>query len=159
MRNMAPLSPVIHLGADKAIIIGVRPEGIDHMSGKGHPTPSRIFGYVLNSLFFDAIDGDVERLNHINELIKGQKIEKTGVRPVELLWIRPSVDIGRLAEELSSNLPGSIRYLLSGIGDKTEASELISHIMFEKEFTTQLIKIGEADARAMAQTILEFISK
>lgn len=160
LRNLAPISPVIHMGAKKVIIIGVRPKNPQsHPGAEQYPSPSRIFGYMLNSLFFDSIDGDVERILHINDILKSDKILDENIRKIEILWIRPSLDIGLLAEKLSSNLPKSIKYLLSGIGNKSEYAELASHIMFESEYTQKLIALGISDAKAIGEKIKEFILK
>lgn len=158
LRNMAPISPVIHMGAKKVIIIGVRPKNPQlHKGLEQYPSPSRIFGYMLNSLFFDSVDGDVERILHINDILKSDKILNENIRKIEILWIRPSMDIGLLAEKMSSNLPRGIRYLLSGIGNKSEYAELASHILFESEYTQKLISLGISDAKGVAENIKEFI--
>lgn len=160
LRNMAPISPLIHMGAKKIIIIGVRPENPQsHPGAQLYPSPSRIFGYMLNSLFFDSVDGDVERILHINDILKHGTSPHENVKKIEILWIRPSIDIGLLAERLSSNLPKGIKYLLSGIGNKSEYAELASHIMFESEYTQKLISLGFTDTKAIGEKIKEFILK
>jgi NTE family protein len=160
LRNMAPISPVIHMGAKKIIIIGVRPENIQsHPGAQLYPSPSRIFGYMLNSLFFDSVDGDVERILHINDILQRDASPHENVKKIEILWIRPSMDIGLLAEKLSSNLPTGIKYLLSGIGNKSEYAELASHIMFESEYTQKLISLGFEDTKAISEKIKQFILK
>lgn len=160
LRNMAPISPIIHMGAKKVVIIGVRPKiPQTHQGVEQYPSPSRIFGYMLNSLFFDSIDGDVERILHINDILRSDKTLDDNIKKIEILWIRPSLDIGILAEKMSSNLPGSIKYLLSGIGNKSEYAELASHIMFEPEYTQKLISLGISDAKATEEKIKEFILK
>ena len=160
LRNMAPISPVIHMGAKKIIIVGVRPKFPQvHHGAQDYPTPSRIFGFMLNSLFFDSIDGDVERILHVNDLLHEGKSHGENIKKVEVLWIKPSVDIGLMAEKLSSNLPRGIKYLLSGIGNKSEYAELSSHIMFEPEYTQELISLGISDTRAIKDEIKEFIRR
>jgi NTE family protein len=157
LRNMAPISPIIHMGAKKVIIIGVRPKNpLTHMGAEHYPSPSRIFGFMLNSLFFDAVEGDVERILHINDIIKAGKKGDEGIRSVDVLWIRPSLDIGILAEKLSSNLPRGIKYLLSGIGNKSEYAELASHIMFESEYTNKLVDLGISDTKVLRDDIKRF---
>ncbi len=158
LRNMAPISPVIHMGADKVIIIGVRPKNpLVHKGSEHYPSPSRIFGFVLNSLFFDSVDGDVERTIHVNNILNASVNGHENIRKIEILWIRPSLDIGLLAEKLSSRLPKGIKYLLSGIGNESEYAELASHILFESDYTNKLIELGLSDALAQSDDIKKFV--
>lgn len=168
LRNAAPLSPAIHLGADKVLVVSVRrPDKIG--SSVAHPDagtivePSlaRILGVILNALLLDAIDLDVERMSRINstlDFVPEQQRSSLSLRKVDFLWIRPSVDIGALAGDLFSRLPSVIRYLVGGLGSSREASELTSYLLFDPDFCGQLVRYGYEDGMANAIAIKKFLS-
>ncbi len=163
LRNTAPLSPAIHLGADRILVISVRRP--DHLAPPvlGHIEPSlaRVTGVVLNALLMDAVEFDMERLMRINQtvdLIPQATRTKMHLRKLDYLWIRPSQDIGKIAVDLFNKLPAVIRYLVGGLGSKKEASELTSYLLFEPEFCGELVRLGREDAYANREAIEKFLS-
>ena len=162
LRNTAPLSPAIHLGADRLLVIGVRRP--DHLAPPvtAHVEPSlaRVAGVVLNALLMDAIEFDMERLARINatvDLIPQSTRTSMHLRKIEYLWIRPSQDIGELASSLYNKLPNIIRYMVGGLGSRKEASELTSYLLFDPDFCGELVKLGREDAYGNREAIEKFL--
>lgn len=163
LRNTAPLSPAIHLGADRILVISVRRP--DHLAPpvQAHVEPSlaRVAGVVLNALLMDAVEFDMERLARINQtvdLIPQATRSSMQLRKLDYLWIRPSQDIGRIAVDLFHKLPGVIRYLVGGLGSQKEASELTSYLLFEPEFCGELARLGREDALQNRDAIEKFLT-
>lgn len=162
LRNTAPLSPAIHLGADRLIVVGVRKRvgpGDDAAPGPVRPTLARILGVLLNAVFFDAVDFDVERLTSINRMLEVTGMVPAGslVKPIEILTIQPSEDLGLIAREEISNLPRVLRYLLRGLGTPAEASEVISYLSFEATYTSRLIDVGHRDGMDVRAQVEAFL--
>ncbi len=166
LRNVAPISPAIHLGAEKVIILGVK--SVENVKGQlsigeGRPSLGKVLGLMLNSLFFDSIENDVDRLNHINRIVSmakgGLSGEMTGIRPVPLFWVRPSVDIGALASKFLDKLPTQVRYLLGGLGGNGASSDLASYLMFVPEFTKLLIENGYSDVYGQKEKLIAFLNE
>ena len=120
----------------------------------GYPPPVQVAGVLLNAIFLDLLDEDSLRLSRINELLAGMEPEaRQGMRPIRLLTIRPSVDLGRLAGKFEPQLPRAIRYMTRGLGTKhTETPDFLSLIMFQTDYLSELMRVGEAD-RKRGETI------
>ena len=168
MRQIAPISPALHLGAEKVMVIGNRMEHVDELariSEHQEPTIGQIAGHALDSIFLDSLEADIERLERINRTVgmipEKQRIKHDiGLRHVGVLVISPSQDIGKLAEEYTHELPRSIRFLLRGIGGtKRSNSNLVSYLLFEKAYCRRLIDLGFHDAQAKKTEILEFLGE
>jgi len=164
MRQEAPVSPALHLGADRVLVIGVRQDVPTPQRAEAeYPTLARIAGHVLNSIFLDALEADVERLQRINKtisLIPESNLREgaTLLRPVDVLVISPSADLEQIATKYAYALPRPIHYLFRGLGAlKRGGSNLISYLLFEKEYTRALIGLGYADAMVRKKEILEFL--
>jgi NTE family protein len=165
VRNLAPLGPALYLGAQEVLVIGVRmgnevvaPRTQQTFSST--PSVARVANVILNSVLLDGIEVDVERLQRINEFLRRvptQHQANLNFRPVNALMISPSRDIGKIAAQMSSQLPRVIRYLLKGLGPLSEASEIISYLLFEKEFVMSLIEMGYEDALNQKKDILRFL--
>ena len=166
MRQMFPLSSALHLGADKLLVIGVRYSGDKESmreDGKEYPSMAQIAGHVMNSIFLDSLETDLERLQRINHtisLIPDKRFEEGGVtlRQVESMCINPTEDLERIANQHAKQLPRAVQFLLRGIGAaKQDGSSLISYLLFEKPYCRELISLGYADAMQRKEEIKEFM--
>jgi len=163
MRLTAPLAPAVHLGAQRILAISTRhvPDMAEtrmHVL-KGYPPPAQIFGDVMSAIFLDQFDGDALRLERINQLLENAPPEKRGnLRPVKLLLLRPSRDLGRLANDHEPRLPRTFRFLTRGLGtQQTRSNDLISLVMFQPDYLKRLLELGEQDAEERAGEIEKFL--
>ncbi len=159
IRLAAPLSPALHLGADRILAISTRyarsAEEAEDRVREGYPVPAQIAGSLLNAVFLDAIDRDARMMEQINDLIRLVEPDlREGLRPVEVLVMRPSVDLGRLAGEYEARLPGTFRHLTRGLGTRqTSSPDFLSLLMFQPDYLKRLIEIGERDAEEQMDEI------
>ncbi len=168
MRQAAPLSPAIHLGADRLLVIGVRnedpnilpPDTID----PGHPSFGQIIGYVLDTLFMDALYTDVERLRRINSLlteVNENRFSKSSssLRPIDISIIVPSEDIRAIATRYIKRFPRTVRNLLRILGAKNDSSnQLISYLMFDGMYCQELIELGYHDGMQNVQVLDRYLA-
>lgn len=163
VRLATPLAPALRLGAQRILAISprYRPSPGEAQVHKiaGYPPPAQIIGELLNAIFLDVLDQDIERLVDMNRLaIKLPPEEREGFRPVSIRCIRPSVDLGELATHYEPRLPKAFRYLTRSLGTReSESSDLLSFLMFQPDFLQRLIEIGEADATARIEDVRELI--
>jgi NTE family protein len=163
LRMTAPLSPALHLGANKILAVSTRYQRsqaeADRPDVVGYPPPAQILGVMYNAIFLDLIDQDVLRLERMNRLLaRLPPDERDGMRLVDILVIRPSQDLGRLAREYEPRLPTMFRWLTRGLGTRqTSSSDLLSLLMFQEDYIARLIELGEADGEARASEIADFI--
>lgn len=162
IRLSAPLAPAIHLGADRVMAISTlykrsRAEA-DTPTIEGYPPTAQIVGILMNSIFQDTLDQDAHNLQRVNDLVEDlSRFKKASVRQVDLLQIRPSVDLGRLAGNYETQLPGTVRFLTSGLGtNETQSPDWLSVLLFEEQFIQQLIEVGYEDARHQRTRIAKF---
>ncbi|MDH4134654.1 MAG: patatin-like phospholipase family protein [Gammaproteobacteria bacterium] len=172
MRQIAPISPALHLGAERVLIIGVRQEANGAPAREGgsaeYPTLAQIGGHVLSSIFLDALEADLERLRRINETIRliapEQRSSEAGrtamLHPVEPLLIAPSQNIAEIAARHRQHFPRGVQLLLRSLGAwKRSGGDLLSYILFEKPYTRELIELGEHDALQRRTEIEAFFGK
>ena len=163
IRLSAPLSPALHLGAQRILAISTSHRKTfaeaDQPTSSGYPPPAQIFGQLANSVFLDVIDQDALRLERSNRFLARMPVhEREGFRVVDLLVVRPSQDLGRLAGEHEAQLPRAFRFLTRGWGTReTSSPDLLSLLMFEPTYLRRLIEIGEADAEARFDEILALV--
>lgn len=160
IHQLSPLSPAIHLGANKILIIGVEEAKQDKYYGESefHPNAATITGHLLDTIFTDSLNADVERMQRINSTLNHTSEDKTGLKKVESLLINPSRCFNKIAAQHYNSMPSAIRFLLRLIGiTKKSESALISYLMFEKPFTQELIKLGFEDGIDQIDDIMAFL--
>jgi len=168
MRQATPLSPAIHLGADRILVIGVRDEtadpGADPDDPQAFPSFTQIAGYMLDTLFMDGLYSDLERMTHVNQLIDAVAPEHRAgalrrMRPIDTMVVVPSKDLRVIAHEHRKAMPLAVRALLRGIGGKNPSeNRLLSFLLFEQEYTRKLIQLGYEDAMQVKDHLLDFIT-
>ncbi|MSO52985.1 MAG: patatin [Acidobacterium sp.] len=165
IRLTAPLSPAIHLGAKKILAVSTRyastSKEADRPQIVGYPPPAQVAGVLFNAIFLDQLDGDALQLRQLNQLIDGQTEEKRhGLRHIDLFVVRPSQDLGRLANEYEADLPRAFRFLTRGMGTReTRSNDMLSLVMFQPDYVKRLIDMGENDARARLPELKGFLDK
>ena len=163
IRLTAPLSPALHLGARRIMAISTRYARTEDEAStsaiQGYPPPAQVAGVLLNAVFLDQLDNDALRLERLNRLLETLPEEQRhGLEPAKLLVLRPSEDLGKLASQFEAQLPRSFRFLTRGLGtQETESPDVLSMILFQPDYLTALIEIGEKDARDRADEIGEFL--
>lgn len=167
MRQATPLSPAIHLGADRILVVGVRDETADPPAGLGpsQPFPSfgQIAGYMLDTLFLDGLYSDLERMTRINQLVDSvEPLKRTGtlikMRPIDTMVIVPSKDLRVIAHRHRKNLPLPLRALLRGIASTNPGqNRLLSFLLFEQPYTQELINLGYSDAMSVKDQLRAFV--
>jgi len=172
IRLTAPLSPAVHLGADRILAIGIRyyrPERETVLLNRPRPpgpiSLADVGGVLLNAVFLDSLESDLERLDRINRTLalippeRGGELT-SGLRPIPCLAFRPSADLGNLASHRFHDLPAALRYLLRGIGASDERGwDLMSYLAFDPHYTLPLLDLGYGDAIGRRAEIERFLGR
>ena len=166
MRQIAPVSPALHLGADRVLIIGTGRQNVDDTRARSNTYPSlaQVAGHALNSIFLDSLMVDIERLERINRtvrLIPPDKLREAqlALRPVKVLFITPSQPIERIAARFLHELPSTVRFVLRPTGALNRSgSNLASYLLFEESFCRALIELAYKDTYAREEEVREFFS-
>lgn len=165
VRLSAPLSPALHLGARRILAVSTRyrrtAEEEERPETTGYPPPAQILGHLMKAIFLDVLDQDVARLERFNDLLCQMPEEQRGpLRPIEILALRPSEDLGSLAADYEPELPGTFRFLTRSLGTReTRSPDFLSLLLFQPDYLRRLIEIGEADAEARADEIEELLAE
>lgn len=166
VHQLSPLSPAIHLGAERIFIIGVeQPKELLHKreNNPHPPTMATVAGHMLDSVFADTLQSDLERMQRVNSTLKlidkHQQESLEGLKHIDSFLINPSHDFNLIALKYYHNIPLSIRVLLRSIGisDDSESS-ILSYLLFDKAFCRDLISLGFNDALAQEDEIRNFLS-
>ena len=167
MRQWAPLSPALHMGANRILVVSVGNTLNEHdapdTGPKPYPSLGQIGGYIFESLFLETLDADIERVRRYNAMLKsvpGQHVDIDGMRiePVETLVISPSGDVRSLVEKHMSRFPHNMNLILRVLGaSRPEGRQISSYLLFEKEFCRELMDMGYQDAHARKDEIVELL--
>lgn len=165
IRSIAPLSPTMHLGASKILAISTRYRGgqitpDETVIGEYAPV-AQIIGILLDSIFLDLLDYDAANMSRINMLYDQMDNEtREELKKVNLLILRPSEDLGKLASQYEIKLPQPFRYFTRGFGTRdTKSPDSLSLLMFQPDYLNRLLELGEKDAEQNAEQIEEFLSQ
>ncbi len=165
VRQAAPISPALHLGADKVLVIGVRSqtqeEQIIPMTARP-PSLAQIGGHLLNSTFIDNLESDLEllgRLNMLGQMLpQSQRKKHLGLAPVDVLVISPSKKIDEIAARHRHQLPASLRLFLRGPGaTRANGGGVLSYLLFERSYCNELIELGYQDAMSKKEQLSAFL--
>ncbi len=162
MRQVSPLSPAMHLGAHKVLVVGVgQPERASLIgeAGANAPTMGAIAGHAMASVFHDTLQADVEQAQRVTRTLRQLPREVAGVLPyrsVDVLAVSPSQSLDALALAHAHELPHSVRRALGGLGAGKGGGAMASYLLFEPGFVQALIALGEHDAYARKEELLAF---
>jgi NTE family protein len=162
VRQIAPLAPALHLGASRVVTIA-----IGQFTGQAvtpsalrYPSLAQIAGHALSSVFLDNLGADLERLYAINRLAAtAGRHGSADARHIDVLVLAPSADLGALAVKYARRLPRGVRYMLRGLGStRGTGSNLLSYLLFDREYCRALMRLGFADAMARRDEIVAFLA-
>jgi NTE family protein len=166
MRELAPLSPAIRLGADRILVIGtgrMADQDSERWRSRGRPSLAETAGHVLAGIYVDRVSADIERMSQVNRMaarIPVETREREGLpwRPIDLMVVQPTERLDLLAATLLDELPWAVRAVLRGLGVRNDAGgALLSYLMFEAAYTRRLIDLGYQDAMAQRGELSVFL--
>ena len=167
MRQAAPISPAVHLGSERILVVGAgrmhEPRG-ERAGSSEYPSLAQIAGHALSSIFLDALAVDVERLQRINStlsLLTPEQRGATRLKPIEVLVIAPSQRLDDIAAKHLGELPLPVRAMLRGIGVQGQGADargaaLASYLLFESPYTRELMALGVTDTMQRRDDVLRF---
>ena len=166
MRQMAPVSPALHLGAKRLFVISVGrqiTESQERVQVDNYPSLAQIAGHALNSIFLDGLEADIERVERINRTLRlipphSRDPDVFQLREVDFLVMRPSQDLGALAAQYARTLPFAVRMLMGTIGGmRRDGGTLVSYLLFEQDYCRALIDLGYKDTMARREEVERFL--
>jgi NTE family protein len=162
MRMVAPLSPAIHLGANRIMVIGTRDEKPDlpPESPADYPSAGEIGGYLMDTIFMDTLNADLARMRRINrtlEFVPDEKRAQTGLININSLVIKPSKDLRHVTRDHVREIPLSVQILLRTLGGWGRDWRMASYLLFASSYCSELIDLGYADGMAAEQEIIRFL--
>lgn len=168
MRQSAPISPAVHLGAERILVIGaarLNEAPGRHTTGDEYPSLAQIAGHVLSNIFVDALAVDVERAQRINRtlsLLDEKGLARSSLKPLDVLVIAPTQRLDDIAARHLHSLPVPVRALLRSVGVQSDVGQapggaaLASYLLFEAPYTRELIDLGAADTLARRDEVIAF---
>jgi NTE family protein len=163
VRQIAPLSPALHLGATRIVVLAVG-QFTGQRTAPGplrYPSLGQIAGHALSSVFLDNLAADLERLHQVNRFAGYASAAAPGsadARHVDVLVLAPSRDLGALALAYADRLPRGVNYLLRGHGStRGTGANLLSYLLFDRDFCRALMRLGYADAMARRDELAAFL--
>ena len=161
VRQIAPLAPALHLGAARVVVIAVGQftGQLVAAAAPHYPSLGQIAGHALSSVFLDNLAADLERLYAVNRLAAAEgPYGHDDARHIDVLVLAPSADLGALAVQYAHRLPRGVRYLLRGLGStRGTGANLLSYLLFDREYCRALMRLGFADAMARRDEIVAFL--
>lgn len=170
VRQSAPISPALHLGASRVLVVGVSgnpqrpasPLPTERIFSGQQPSLAQIGGHMLNSTFIDSLEDDIEllqRLNHLSRLLPAHlDARRLGLAPIEVLVVAPSQPLDEIAARHRRELPAALRVFLRGPGaTKTSGAGVLSYLLFEASYCSELIELGRKDALAKRRELCQFL--
>ena len=171
VRQSAPISPALHLGATRVLVVGVSgkssavapaQKGVVPAQPSRAPSLAQISGHMLNSTFIDNLESDIElleRLNQMGQLIPAESQPRgLGLKPVDVLVIAPSQPLDLIAARHRHELPKALRFFLRGPGaTRASGAGVLSYLLFEPGYCSELIELGYQDAMAQKARLIEFL--
>lgn len=162
MGLVAPLRGAIRFKVEKIMILGTRQQPVfmdSEYLRNGDIGFAHILGGMLNGVFLDNLDRDIEMVNRMNDIARMISLwrkRRSPWRPIETLHLRPSVDVANIAQDQYQSMPAFLRFLLNILGAKSHSGDLLSFLLFEKEFTNELIRLGYEDTINSEAAVLDF---
>lgn len=163
IRQTAPLSPALHLGADKLLVLATsglpRQAEPSPMEVTPYPSPAQVIGVVLNAILFDHTSYDLQNLNRISAIVRQSAVvAPSGMRAIDSIVLRPSADLGAMAAAHEKDLPRSIQYLTRGWGSKDgQGSDILATVTFDHRYTARLVELGRMDAEQRLDELAAFL--
>ncbi len=162
MRTVAPLSPAIHLGANRLLVIGTRDEKLDHspQTPSSYPSVGEIGGYLMDTIFMDTLNADLarmRRINHTLKLVPAAQRQQAGLINIESLVIKPSRDLRHVTQAHVHEIPRSVQMMLRTLGGWGQDWRMASYLLFESAYCSELIDLGYADGMAAEREINAFL--
>ncbi len=165
LRQVAPISPAIHLGAERVLVVGVANRSKQaRTASDGYPSPAQISGHIMSSIFLDSLEMDIERMRRVNKtvsMIPDGVLRENNVqlRAIDVMVIEPSERLDHIAARHVRALPRTVRALLRGIGAMNKSGgALVSYLLFEPSYTRALIELGHRDALAAGEELRRFLA-